>query len=153
MVKMKIIYDNQTQEGLISRIRLLHEASQRQWGDMTVKQMIKHCLKWDEMNMGRMNLKQVFIGRLFGKMALKSFLKDEKPISKNIGTLPELKISQDIEEDLEAMKEQWIASIQNYTGLKDNHEYIHSFFGKLNKEQSGLMAYKHADHHLRQFGV
>jgi hypothetical protein len=28
---------------------------------------------------------------------------------------------------------------------------FHTFFGKITKEQAGQLAYKHADHHLRQF--
>lgn len=150
---MKTIYDKTTRDELISRIDLLNENSNRLWGKIAVRQMIMHCLVGDEMNMGKMNLKQVFIGRLFGKMALKSFLKDEKPIKKNIGTLPELKITEDVKEDLQTLKEQWVTSIQKFADLDDNHEYIHSFFGKMNREQVGLMAYKHTDHHLRQFGV
>jgi hypothetical protein len=150
---MKTIYDKQTQEELIKRINLLNEYNKRLWGKMTVRQMVKHCLVWDEMNFGKMNLKQIFIGRLFGKMALKSFLKEDSPVKRNLGTLPELKITEDIKEDLQSLKEQWIASIQKYADLGDNHGYIHSFFGKMNRAQIGLMAYKHTDHHLRQFGV
>lgn len=150
---MKTIYDKQTQEELIKRINLLNEYNKRLWGKMTVRQMVKHCLVWDEMNFGKMNLKQIFIGRLFGKMALKSFLKEDSPVKRNLGTLPELKITEDIKEDLQSLKEQWIASIQKYADLGDNHEYIHSFFGKMNRAQIGLMAYKHTDHHLRQFGA
>ena len=150
---MKTIYDKQTQEELIKRINWLNEDNKRLWGKMTVRQMVKHCLVWDEMNFGKMNLKQIFIGRLFGKMALKSFLKEDSPVKRNLGTLPELKITEDIKEDLQSLKEQWIASIQKYADLGDNHGYIHSFFGKMNRAQIGLMAYKHTDHHLRQFGV
>lgn len=150
---MQTIYDKHTREELIKRINLLNEKSERLWGKMTVRQMIEHCLLNDEMNFGKMNLKQVFIGRLFGNMALKSFLKDDKPIKHNVGTLPELKITENIKEDLQSLKEQWVESIQKYADLDENHEYIHSFFGKINREQTGLMAYKHIDHHLRQFGV
>ena len=32
-----------------------------------------------------------------------------------------------------------------------NPDFIHDFFGKMTKEQIGLLAYKHTDHHLRQF--
>jgi len=34
-----------------------------------------------------------------------------------------------------------------------NDGFIHPFFGKLTKEQAGYMAYKHIDHHLRQFNA
>lgn len=150
---MKRIYDKQIQEELFGRINSLNENSKRLWGRMTVRQMVKHCLLWNEMSFGKMNLKQVFIGRLFGKMALQSFIKDEKPIRHNIGTLPELKITEDVKEDLLSLKEQWVSSIQRYASLGNNHVSMHSFFGKMEREQIGLLAYKHTDHHLRQFGV
>jgi hypothetical protein len=34
-----------------------------------------------------------------------------------------------------------------------NPGFVHDFFGKMTDEQIGIFAYKHADHHLRQFGV
>jgi hypothetical protein len=34
-----------------------------------------------------------------------------------------------------------------------NPSFFHTFFGKMTKEQVGQLVYKHADHHLRQFGV
>lgn len=149
---MQTIYNKHTQEELIKRINLLTENHKPQWGKLNVFQMIEHCIKWDEMAFGKLNLKQVFIGRLFGKLALKSMIKDEKPIGRNIGTLPELKTSV-VSSSLEPLKKKWGTSVLNYNSLTANHRFVHSFFGTLNKEQTGLLAYKHIDHHLRQFNV
>jgi hypothetical protein len=44
--------------------------------------------------------------------------------------------------------DEWILG-KNYS----NEDFIHDFFGKMTKEQIGVFAYKHTDHHLRQFGV
>jgi len=34
-----------------------------------------------------------------------------------------------------------------------NTGFIHDFFGKMTREEIGILAYKHLDHHLRQFGA
>ena len=79
-------------------------------------------------------------------------IKDEKQVQRNMGTLPELIVTETTG-DLELLKKQRITSLEEYPHLNDTHEFVHSFFGKVNKKQTGLLAYKHTDHHLRQFGV
>ena len=88
---MKSIFDKITRDELISRINSLNESSAAQWGKMTVSQMMKHCTQWDEMALGKKKYKQSFIGKLFGKMALKDMMKDE-PVKKNLPTVPTFKI-------------------------------------------------------------
>ncbi|OJU26682.1 MAG: hypothetical protein BGN92_07400 [Sphingobacteriales bacterium 41-5] len=149
---MKTIIDYSTNDELIDRIASLNENSIAQWGKMNVSQMIAHCLLWDEMALGKTKFKQAFIGRLFGKIALKSFIKDDKFFPKNVGSLQELIVTE-TNEQLEFLKNQWSASLERYKSLADNHEYVHAFFGRMNKHQTGRLAYKHADHHLRQFGA
>ncbi len=150
---MNTIINAQTRNDLIQRIALLSDDSQRKWGQMDVKQMIKHCILADEMNQGKKKTKRAFLGRIFGKAILKHALKDDKPIVKNVGTLPEFKMTETISDDLQNLKEQWVKSIQQYADIDDNHTSIHGFFGKMSKTQIGQLAYKHTDHHLRQFGV
>lgn len=146
---MKTIFDKTTREELISRINTLNENSKAQWGKMTVYQMVKHCSRWEEMALGKRVYKQVLIGRLFGKMALKDFLKD-KPIRHNSPTMPDLRITDNGDVELEKIK--WLNILEEYA-----HSSIpgimHPFFGKMTKEQVGWMAYKHIDHHLRQFNA
>jgi hypothetical protein len=88
-------------------------------------------------------------GRLFGRMVLKSLMKDEKPLRRNTPTLPELKIKE-TNGDIEAEKKKWIALIEQYAHFS-NPGFVHSFFGKMTEDQIGCLAYKHIDHHLRQF--
>ena len=84
-------------------------------------------------------------------MALKSILKDEKPIGRNAPTIPELRIYLIATHgDVSAEKAKWISFIEAYAHYS-NPEFEHSFFGKMTEEQIGYMAYKHTDHHLRQF--
>ena len=144
---MKTLFDKETRQGLIARISALDENNTAQWGKMNIYQMIKHNSKWDEMLLGKTVYKQSFLGRLFGKFALKDMLKDE-PVKSNLPTVPSFKITGT--GNVEAAKADWINLIKEYDD-RDNSGFVHPFFGKLTKEQAGIMAYKHTDHHLRQF--
>jgi hypothetical protein len=80
---MKTIFDKTTRDELINRINTLSENSTAQWGKMNVYQMVKHNRLWVEMILGRRKCKRVFFGRLIGRMALKSSVKDDKPMMRN----------------------------------------------------------------------
>jgi hypothetical protein len=148
---MKTIFDKSTQDALIIRIRSISDRHTAQWGKMNVYQMLMHCIKWEEMALGKTKYKQALLGKLFGKFALPNFIGDEKPLKKNVPTVPEFKIKQ-TSEDILSLQSKWITLIEEYNNFT-NDNFTHPFFGKMTKEQIGVMAYKHADHHLRQFGV
>lgn len=145
---MQSIFDEKTREELITRIESLTENSVAQWGKMNVYQMLKHCTLWEEMIQGRQQYKRMFAGRLFGKMALKAVLKDENPLQRNTPTLPQLRIREN--GSVAAQKAAWIARIKEYEHFS-NPGVVHVFFGKMTREQIGYLAFKHTDHHLRQF--
>jgi hypothetical protein len=148
---MKTIFDKSIRDELISRINILNENMVAQWGKMNIYQMLKHCTLWDEWIQSGKNNEQAFVGRLFGKIALKKVLKDESPLARNTPTLPELKIKETTG-DISSEKKKWVALINGYAYFS-NPSFIHTFFGEMTKEQVGQMAYKHIDHHLRQFGA
>ena len=147
---MKSIFDPLTREELATRIHSLTPQHNAQWGKMDVFQMLKHCTMCDDMFQGNLKIKRVFIGRLLGPMILKKLLKDEKPFGRNSPTAPILKIRE--AGDIEQQKREWFCRLEQYADYKDIG-YVHPFFGPMTREQVGLLAYKHADHHLRQFGV
>src|ERR1700759_4308441 len=103
---MKTVFDKATRDELIARINTLNENSTAQWGKMNVYQMAKHSTLWVEWVLGKEKYRQAFIGRLFGKMALKGVLKDESPLRRNTPTLAELKV-QESNGDLESEKKKW----------------------------------------------
>jgi len=147
---MKTVFDKETRDELIRRINTLSENSIAQWGKMNVNQMLNHNTLWNEW-VSEKNNKQAFIGRLFGKMALKNVLKDEKPLQRNTPTIPSLRkdnLKENI--DFSSEKSKWIGQIEAYAHFS-NPDFVHTFFGKMTKEEIGYLAYKHADHHLRQF--
>lgn len=150
---MKTIFNQSTREELIKRITCLNDTCSAQWGKMNIFQMVKHNTNWNNWIAGKDPhiYNQVFIGKIFGKMALRKMLKDERPIDRNVPTSSQFKIK-DMNGDLAAEKLKWIsltASYENY----HNPDFIHDFFGKMTDEQIGILVYKHSDHHLRQFGV
>jgi len=147
---MKTVLDKATRQELVGRINRLHENSAAQWGKMNVHQMLRHVTMWDEWAAGKHHYPRVFIGYIFGRMALKKVLKDDAPLTRNSPTLPEFRISETTGE-IAAEKAKWIALIESYDHFS-NPNFVHAFFGKMTEEQIGIMAYKHADHHLRQFG-
>ena len=145
---MKSIFEKSTNDELIRRINLLNENSKAQWGKMNVYQMLKHCTLWEEMISGQMKTKRMFLGRLFGKMALKNMIKDEKPVRRNMPTVPGFSVRD--QGEVLSEKNKWIAMVKEHANFS-NADFVHPFFGKMTKEQIGLLAYKHTDHHLRQF--
>lgn len=150
---MRTIFDNTTRNELIYRIDSLDENKTPEWGKMNVYQMVRHCSLFEEWMLGKNKpvYKQAFIGRIFGKIALKGMLKDDRPIKRNMPTTSDLKIKESTG-DLESEKKKWITLIEDYENYS-NPDFIHDFFGKMTIEQIGIFAYKHTDHHLRQFSA
>ena len=71
---------------------------------------IPHCAQWESWIQGkpRRAYKQAFIGRLLGRLALRTLTKDDKPIGRNIPTAKEFQIS-DTGGDIVAEKKKWVA--------------------------------------------
>lgn len=148
---MKTIFDGPTRADIIRRIESLTDKSTPQWGKMNVHQMIKHCILADEHFQGKREHKRAFMGYVFGKMALKNILKKERPFKPGEPTSAQFLVKE-TGGDLSSEKQQWIDIVNDY-GHFSRLSIIHFFFGRMTKDQIGQFVYKHADHHLRQFGV
>jgi hypothetical protein len=149
---MKSIFNKTTRDELIVRINSLNDNNNiALWGKMNLFQMLKHCTLWDEMILGKIKVKRMFLGRIFGKIALKGVLKNDDPLGKNSPTSSELMINEK-SGDIVLQKIALINRINEYEHF-NNQDFIHPFFGTMTKEQIGFFVYKHSDHHLRQFGA
>ncbi len=149
---MKTIFDKKTRDELINRINSLNENNVAQWGEMNINQMLRHCKMWEEVALGKRKVKRTLLSRLFGNMILKGFVKDDSPLKRNLPAVEELKVRETINSDLAIQKKEWISLINDYTQLS-NHSCELPFFGEVKKEKAGYIAYKHTDHHLRQFNA
>ena len=85
------------------------------------------------------------------ELILKNEVKDDRPMRQNNPTIPELRIKE-TNGDIESEKTKWLSLVNEYGrySLPDN-SFVHPFFGRMTREQIGYHAYKHTDHHLRQF--
>jgi hypothetical protein len=124
---MKTVFDKITRDELISRIKALDEHSIAQWGKMNIYQMLRHCTLWEDMMTGKTVYKRAFVGLLFGRMALKGFVKDDSPLRRSTPTIPELKMTGS--GDVQAEKTKWIAQIEDHSHFS-NPDLVHPFFGK-----------------------
>jgi hypothetical protein len=150
---MKTLFDSAAREELIQRIGFLEVNSKAVWGKMNVYQMTRHCTLWNDWVLGKKDFVyyQGFLGKLFGKMALKSNTKDDTPMSKNMPAGKAFTVKEK-QGNLKDNISNWRQQIEDYEYFS-NDDFIHDFFGKMTKEQIGIFAYKHHDHHLRQFNV
>lgn len=149
---MKNFNEEVTVKEIIGRINQLKPDSKAQWGKMTVSQMLAHCAIALETTLGDTKLKQLFMGKLFGKMALKTTL-GPKPWRRSLPTAPSFVVIDPKIFDQE--KERLLAQISRFTKTK-SEEIIkteHPFFGMMTAEQWYQLTYRHLDHHLSQFGV
>ncbi len=102
---MKTIFDPTIRQHLIERIGQIKESNKAEWGQMNIHQMLKHNTYWNEWILGKdaHTYKQTFLGKIFGKIALKRMIKDEEPFDKNIPTSEQFKAKNQFS-DLEAEK-------------------------------------------------
>ncbi len=148
---MKSVLDNAIREELIQRIHSLTPQHTAQWGKMNVHQMLEHCARCDDMYLGALHIKRVLIGRLIGRMFKNKILNKDLPFGKSSPTAQVLMIAE-TNANMDQQKESWLKRIEQYNNYSNN-KFIHPFFGPMTKEEVGVFAYKHADHHLRQFGA
>jgi uncharacterized protein DUF1569 len=149
---MKTIWDPGTYQEIVRRFEALQPNSQRQWGKMSVTQMLEHNSRVLEVVTGKRPMHQAFIGKLISWMFKKKFL-GEEPFSKNGPTGPELIVKD--EPNFRETKDKVRALLNDLhtIGEKGCDGKIHGFFGRLTGAEWGICQYKHLDHHLRQFGV
>jgi hypothetical protein len=148
---MKSVLDPNIRQELIQRIHALSPEHKAIWGKMNVHQMIEHCTRCDDMYHGELHIKRVWLGRLLGPIFKKKILKKDLLFGKGSPTAPILMSSQ-TEGDMDAQKNDWQKRVEQYADYSIQH-FVHPFFGPMTKEEVGVFAYKHADHHLRQFGA
>ncbi|GET46667.1 DUF1569 domain-containing protein [Capnocytophaga felis] len=149
---MNTIFNDTQRENLIKRIGLLTETKTPRWGKMNVCQMLEHLNLTNEYFLGKDGKKgkQSFWGKILGKIVLKR-LTGEKPMPINLPTMKNYK-AQETSSDFDFQKNKCIGLVKDFEHF-NNDDFIHDFFGKITREQVGILAYKHCDHHLRQFGV
>jgi hypothetical protein len=136
---------------ILARIDKLNPDSKRQWGKMNVNQMMRHVNDFLNFTTGLKKAKDRsnFLMSSFGKWFALSF-----PFIKNLPTAPEANevrnniFPEDFEMERNNLKK-FIRDFSTHSGEFENHV----IFGKMTREEYGILFYKHLDHHLSQFGA
>ena len=149
---MKNLFEPGTLDELKTRLNQLTAESERQWGKMNAPQMLAHCAVWMEMAAGQTSPPRSWIGYIFGPMAKRSVLNNE-PIRRNMPSDKNFIVRE--ERDFVTERERLQACIERFAqgGPEKCTKHPHSFFGPMTPQEWAILAYKHLDHHFRQFGV
>jgi hypothetical protein len=149
---MKNIFNEADRNEILQRVEKLTPETKPLWGSMNVSQMLAHMANAAKMPTGELKTTRApFPFSLIG-MLIKNKVLGEGPLRKNSPTAKELKVTDPKEFQVE--KNNFINAVKKLgEGEKVAVAPAHPFFGKITAKEWGRINYKHADHHLSQFGV
>ena len=151
---MKNLFDATVANQVKNRLGKLQTQSERHWGKMTPAQMLAHCSVSMQWALGEVVPDRGPLpARLLGWLVKPIVFRNENPLRKNSPTAKSL-IMVD-QRDLGQERERLSGLIDKFVagGAAGCTKNPHSFFGKMTPQEWAILAYKHLDHHLRQFGV
>jgi len=149
---VKHLFEPAVLDELNGRLSQLTPESKRQWGKMSVAQMLAHCSEFMDLALGRTSPPRGWLGYIFGGAAKRSVLND-KPIQRNMPTDKSLMVNGD--RGFESERERLRTSMRLFStgGPEKCTKHPHSFFGPMTPQEWARLAYKHLDHHFQQFGA
>ncbi|NID13110.1 DUF1569 domain-containing protein [Fibrivirga algicola] len=137
------------------RIDALTPTSQRQWGSMSIGQMLTHCTDQIQIILGEKPARP-FGNRITRGLAKWVALNVPMRLPRNMKTVPELDpngglMTQpgEFSDDHDIL----LAALTRLHNLPEGQAVTHPVFGKMSKAQAIYLTHLHLDHHLRQFGV
>lgn len=154
---MSLEKENFLRTKLITLLQRLDPATPPRWGKMSVQQMIEHYGGDAVRNSnGRLKIETIITPpEQLDRM--REFMMSEKPFRENtknplMGEEPAPLRYKTVQGAIGALQQELIYFFEAY---EKNPAMIirNPFFGDLNFEQNVQLLYKHALHHLRQFGV
>lgn len=126
------------------------------WGKMTAQQMIEHFADYTRIASGKTVHTEIITPPEQLEKA-RAFLESDKPFRENTPNplMPETPAPVRNPSKVEAIKELKKEIDDFFVVFEKNNLQVtrNPFFGDLNYEQNVQLLYKHALHHLKQFGV
>lgn len=133
---------------LVRRIETITPNSKRKWGTMSVAGMIAHCTLALEVYSRDFELP---MHTHWYSPLSKVFALSRIPFPHGIKLPFELPKEDGL--DLESERSILLEAIERFASLPVEHKFQpHFLLGEMTREEFGILAYKHTDHHLRQFG-
>ena len=148
----KSLYTPENYQDCVRRLNQLDATAQPQWGKMNVAQMMAHCSEAQQVASGAKPLTNTpLFFKLIGGVARFAVL-SKRPFPKGVMTHPQYIPAP--QQDFEAEKARLLAVIEKFHAERETAQPLqHPMFGTLSVEERGWLAFKHLDHHLKQFGV
>ena len=147
---MKTLWTESARQELCERLARLDPTTQPRWGKMNCAQMLAHLTDSMRMTLGELPTQPK--GGPLRYPPLKQLIIYWLPWPQGVPTAPELlaRAPESIEHETAAVQ----ALIAGFAQSEDKaHWPEHPAFGRLSAKDWGVLAYRHLDHHLRQFGV
>ena len=148
--------DSDVKVEIVARIGRLTPSSPRQWGQMTVDQMVCHVIDGKLLAMGERTVadkSNVFTRNFVRLMALRFPMQWPKGLK----TVPELDQAAGAGTPPAVFatdRAQLIAVVERFAASKRGFTFApHPMFGQMSEWEWMRWGYLHADHHLRQFGL
>ncbi len=137
---------------IIQRINRLNVLAKPLWGEMSATEMLLHCnlCNMQILTEGRSNHKTTikqFLLRIIAIYLAPDFKKNIKADERND---TKGKIDSGL---FEKEKEKFVELINLFPKINKELTLTHPAFGNISTKEWGVAAFKHMDHHLRQFGV
>jgi len=150
-MKMRSILNEDDHAEIIRRLNSLSVSSTRRWGNLDVAGMVQHLRLSAQMTLGELPVPSKN-KRALQTFPLKHLILYVIPFPKGAPTAPELKPV-----DAVSFEEERAALLGMLERIaKGPHEGAgpaHPLFGPLSWQEWGVATYKHANHHLKQFGA
>ena len=154
---MSIEKENFLRTKLVSYLQRLDPGTPARWGRMNVQQMIEHYAGDAVRNAnGRLKMDTIMTPPE-NLQRMREFMMSDKPFKENtknplMGEEPAPLRYKTVQGAIGALQQELIYFFEAF---ENNPELItrNPFFGDLSFEQNVQLLYKHALHHLRQFGV
>lgn len=148
---MRTILNERDRAEIDRRLRSLSVTSARRWGSMDVVEMLQHLRLSARMTLGELPVPSAN-KRVFQVFPLKHLILYVFPFPKGAPTAHELKPSDAA--SFEAERAALLELIERIgAGPSEGAGPAHPLFGPLTWREWGVATYKHADHHLKQFGA
>ena len=143
---MSTLLEESSRTQILERIDQLSPNAIRLWGKMPLEKMLTHTAAQLQVALGDLPVK--YVGNWFLRHVARRIAVSRFNFPKNVKTDPQLLqgTPKEIETEKAALK-----SLIGRFGMGKNFR-PHSAFGNLTDREWGILAYKHLDHHLRQFG-
>lgn len=148
---MASLRDARARHAITQRLNVLTPGATARWGRMTAPRMLAHMTDAFRMAFGELPVtpKNVPFARMF---PVKFLILYVVPFPKSAPTAPEL-VSR-APDDFDVERATMRAQMERMDAAAPSIVYAsHPLFGRLTEGQWGVLAHKHLDHHLRQFGV